>query len=437
MRHHDSGPRNRAHLGLLARLLKVGMIGFGGGSALIPLLQRELVAEGRLDDESFTHDTVIANVTPGALPVKLGALAGTRLGGPLLAVLGATAVALPGTLGTLGLLTLFSRLGPGAVAVIEFASIGISAYIIYLLLEYMHSVLAPGGSPAWPLIAIAAMSFLASGGRHTLALVASTTGVPVAAQLPQLTALQLILVALTVIVVWSFFTARRRPPQPRQAPATGGRGAGKTALLLVGATVVLIGAAALLPGVRDGVSFLVLTVAATLTSFGGGEAFVGVADGFFVASGLVEAGQYYGQIVPVANALPGPILIKIVAGLALEVGGWPLALIAAGVAVTSCSAVAVGLYAGYERLRDSLVIRNVAAYIMPVICGLLASTAVSMLAAGVTIGAKVGVSALPVLLSSGLGVAVAALAARHTKAPGVLVLVVLAVASLGALRLSA
>ena len=44
MRHHDSGPRNRAHLGLLARLLKVGMIGFGGGSALIPLLQRELVA---------------------------------------------------------------------------------------------------------------------------------------------------------------------------------------------------------------------------------------------------------------------------------------------------------------------------------------------------------------------------------------------------------
>ena len=62
---------------------------------------------------------------------------------------------------------------------------------------------------------------------------------------------------------------------------------------------------------------------------------------------------------------------------------------------------------------------------------------VSMLAAGVTIGAKVGVSALPVLLSSGLGVAVAALATRHTKAPGVLVLVVLAVASLGALRLSA
>ena len=76
-----------------ASMLKVGAIGFGGGSALIPILHAELVETGdvvpagKLSEAEFTHDTVIANITPGALPVKMDAPVG-RAGSPYRSVRG-------------------------------------------------------------------------------------------------------------------------------------------------------------------------------------------------------------------------------------------------------------------------------------------------------------------------------------------------------------
>ena len=93
-------------------MLKVGAIGFGGGSALIPVMERELVTpHGGLDQHTFVQDTVIANITPGALPVKLAALSGIQLGGPALAVFSGLAVALPGAALTVSLLAVFAAVG--------------------------------------------------------------------------------------------------------------------------------------------------------------------------------------------------------------------------------------------------------------------------------------------------------------------------------------
>ncbi|WP_288077071.1 chromate transporter, partial [Rhodococcus sp. (in: high G+C Gram-positive bacteria)] len=124
-------------------MLKVGVIGFGGGSALIPVMEKELVGAGRLDEDEFVKDTVIVNITPGALPPKLATLSGLQLNGSAAALAGALAVALPGTVATVALLALFTALGPGAVSVIEAASLGISAFILYLLAHYVVKVLAP------------------------------------------------------------------------------------------------------------------------------------------------------------------------------------------------------------------------------------------------------------------------------------------------------
>src|SRR5665647_3521740 len=91
-------PGYGTHQRQLLSMLKVGVIGFGGGSALIPVMEKELVTpRGELSEKSFVQSTVIANITPGALPVKLAALSGIQLGGPVLATLSALLVALPGT----------------------------------------------------------------------------------------------------------------------------------------------------------------------------------------------------------------------------------------------------------------------------------------------------------------------------------------------------
>ena len=130
---------------LAASFLKIGVIGFGGGSALIPVMEREL-AQGQteLSREDFLRHTVVANITPGALPVKLGATCGLQLSGVAGAAAGALLVSLPGTLICLLLLNLFTLAGETAIRFISYASVGISVYIVFLLAQYTWKVLQSG-----------------------------------------------------------------------------------------------------------------------------------------------------------------------------------------------------------------------------------------------------------------------------------------------------
>ncbi|WP_345580887.1 chromate transporter [Tessaracoccus lubricantis] len=132
-------------LELVGSMLKVGTIGFGGGAALIPVMEKELVGRGTLDERTFGTHTLIANITPGALPVKLGALAGAEAGGWLGSLQSALAVALPGAAATVGLLAGFTAIGAGAMRFVEFAAVGIAAFIIVLLGEFVAKVLRAGG----------------------------------------------------------------------------------------------------------------------------------------------------------------------------------------------------------------------------------------------------------------------------------------------------
>lgn len=396
----------------LAAMLKVGVIGFGGGSALIPVMEKELVRHGRLSEGEFVQDTVIANITPGALPVKLAALSGARLGGSRLSAASAVVVALPGTAATVSLLALFAQLGPGAIRSVEFASLGVTAFILYLLAHYVMKVLAPERRARAVPIVIAIVAFLASGAGKTIELGHEMLALEESVFVPELSALGLVLVALVAISLlslWQYLRRHRvdesdshdqRPGQVRRAI--------RSVAMLAGMTVVGVAVAVLVPPVADTLRFLGLVLASTVTSFGGGEAYVGVADGFFVAGGNLESSVFYGQVVPVANALPGPILVKIAAGIGFVLGGemgLPVAGAAFLVAVGSCSAIAVAVLAGYDRARNSLLIRNVSMYIMPVICGLLASTSVAMLHSNVRIAAEANVPA-PVTVLASLGLAV-------------------------------
>ncbi len=71
MTQHPKAARRPA-ASLLRGLITVGLIGFGGGSALIPVVEKELVQKrGLLDDHLFTRHTIVANITP---PVIAGML---------------------------------------------------------------------------------------------------------------------------------------------------------------------------------------------------------------------------------------------------------------------------------------------------------------------------------------------------------------------------
>lgn len=395
---------------LFMGLLRSGAIGFGGGAALIPVIQRELVDRRELLDESaYTAHTVISNITPGAQSVKLGAMAGASIGRPRDALSGAIAVALPGVLGTLALLACFAAIGPSVVKYVEFASVGISMFVIGLLGSYIAKVVST--APRWVPWAITLVAFALTGGPKLVQALNSLFGLHIGWKPPAINAIELVLGA--VLLIWISTFVWRDAVVPRteeekefadEATAKAASGIIWTSVTFFGGIVVLSLVLGLVVMGLDGLKFIGLVGVSTLTSFGGGAAYIGVADGFFVASGLISSTLFYGQLVPVANAMPGPVLIKLAAAMGfaygLLSGGWLVALgmfvAALVVSVASCSAVAVAIMDFYAKHSRSLFLLRLDRFILPVICGLLLTTSLSMINSMVEIGGIAEVSAATV-----------------------------------------
>lgn len=393
---------------LVFSMLKIGTIGFGGGSALIPVMEKELVRNrGFLDEGAFTLHTVIANITPGALPVKLAALAGGRTRSATAGLMSAVAVALPGSVATVGFVAAFNLMGPEVIRFVEFAAVGITAFIIVLLAHYITKVMRGAGTRRWAYVVIMLLAWLVTGANGLVQLAGVLFGQEWMGGLPRLSAVGLIVAALLVIGVYPMLP-RRVSAQIDDDAIMGAPlpnlGAKFTAMALHGLLCVVAVVLALALAGPVGGELLSLVAFSTVTSFGGGEAYVGVADGFFVASGLVPSALFYGQIVPVANALPGPILVKVASGIGyafgVELGGPGLgalfALCSFAVAIGACCAVALMVITAWTKVARSAFMVNLGRYILPVICGLLMTTSVSMVLANVEIAARAGVGSTPV-----------------------------------------
>lgn len=53
-------------------MLRIGAIGFGGGNALIPVIEKEVVENGKLvTKRAYDEDVVAACITPGHCPSRL------------------------------------------------------------------------------------------------------------------------------------------------------------------------------------------------------------------------------------------------------------------------------------------------------------------------------------------------------------------------------
>ncbi len=89
---------------------KVGMLGFGGGPSMIPLIQEEVVEAQRwLDKEEFLDAFALGNTLPGPIATKLAGYVGYKVAGPLGATFGILGLVLPTVLAMILLLGLYLR----------------------------------------------------------------------------------------------------------------------------------------------------------------------------------------------------------------------------------------------------------------------------------------------------------------------------------------
>lgn len=447
--------KNSTLFTMASAMFKIGAIGFGGGTALIPVIEREVVEQSKIvTEEEYNRDVMIASITPGALPVEVATGIGREVAGNKGMIAAATAMALPGAFLTLFLLVLFSGMSDTMRTQIGFLSAGISVFIIYLLAQYVRNTLKQAkdkneaflyffmmlavfavsgekniyqlfhlsltpifslsvvqvlGSAFFvilftqgqlrmvrrsaPALAITLIYYLCAGKAHILP--ASWT--------PFITLL------MAILAVYGFYQTVSRAKHHMKFPLKKLSGSLAAWLLF---TLVLSLPAILLT--TDTFRFLGNGFLSSVMSFGGGDAYLSVAQGMFVENGQISHADFYGNIVTVANALPGSILCKILTGVGYYLGyglnqsvkdGVLMAVCGFACSVASSGTIYTLVWAIYEKYENLRIFATIKHFIRPIISGLLVNVALSLYLSAILAPIQSGRPSLPTLIATILIVA--------------------------------
>jgi len=95
---------------LFITFFKIGCVAFGGGYAMIPLIELEVTQHGWLTTQEFTDSIAIASSSPGPIATNCAIFIGYKTLGPLGAVVAALGTILPSLLIILMLAGIFHKL---------------------------------------------------------------------------------------------------------------------------------------------------------------------------------------------------------------------------------------------------------------------------------------------------------------------------------------
>ena len=322
----------------LAVLLKIGAVGFGGGMAVIALMEDQLVRRRRLvSAEEFVHGVGLGQIL-GSFAVNTSVFLGYRLFGATGAVLAAGVFLAP----SVALVILLSEL-----------------YFRYHTLPALQGITAGLGPVAIALIVAAAWSI----GRQVIrswrqALVAIAA---LAAGLLKLNAIWILFAA----GAGGFLASRRRPGSEESLPLT--RPGSRTGLALIGAVPL-----------KAAMGVIVLTFLKTgLVFFGGGFALVPVLHHRLVSElGWLTPKQFLDGVA-ISNLTPGPIAV-LATFAGFKVGGTAGALAATAALFVPAIVLMLLISRQYMRLRDDDRVRRFLAGVNPAIVGLVSSAALML-----------------------------------------------------------
>ena len=131
---HQTSSVHRLRLSLFLTLLKIGLFTFGGGYAMIALLENEFVSKrGWLDKEEFLDMVAIAESTPGPIAINAATYIGYKNAGFLGAILATVGICIP-SFTIIYLISLFFDAFL-SLTYVAYAFRGIQIGVIYLILS--------------------------------------------------------------------------------------------------------------------------------------------------------------------------------------------------------------------------------------------------------------------------------------------------------------
>lgn len=126
-------------LKMFISFLKIGAFTFGGGYAMIPIIEKEVVDKNKwVSKDEFMDMLVVAQSLPGAMSVNTSIFIGYKIGGVLGAVMALLGVALPSFLIILLVATVFMQFRSNYYVNLAFK--GISAAVPVLVLTGVVSL---------------------------------------------------------------------------------------------------------------------------------------------------------------------------------------------------------------------------------------------------------------------------------------------------------
>lgn len=418
-------------------MLKVGVIGFGGGNALIPVIQQEVVEENKyITQEEYEKDIVAATLTPGALPVEIASGVGKQMCGMKGMILGGVLMAFPGALITVLLMAGMSMVSDQVLSQIQYASIGITAFIMCLLTEYIRGTFEQyKGRPkttgkaflvclavflltagknlyrifqidATPIFSISTIDMLAIAFFGILVTDCKFTWQNL---LPAgiISGIYLLCIGKAgvidndivtwvirvVMIVMSVYSLKKsRVKKMKRSKKLLFPLIKETTIWLVFAMLCSIPAIVLVGG--ETIVFVVKGLFSSLISFGGGDAYLTIADGLFVPDYIDET-TFYNNLVLLVNVLPGSILCKTLSGVGYAYGmevvgnqmaGFSMALSGFVCSVAASCGVFGVVYHLYEYLEGIEIFINIKKSIKVIVSGMLMTVMSGLIQSCMSIG---------------------------------------------------
>lgn len=146
-------------LNLFLTFTKIGVLGYGGGPSMIPLIQEEVVeAHGWMTDEEFVDTLAMGNALPGPIATKMSMFVGYKIGGWVGAFLALFALLWPSSVLMMILGIAFMRFKD-----LPFAQAMLTAVrpVVFALLAYTAYTVLPKGVRNWHTGLIAIVAFTA------------------------------------------------------------------------------------------------------------------------------------------------------------------------------------------------------------------------------------------------------------------------------------
>jgi chromate transporter len=343
--HHIEAPvPGMSMMGMLGIFLKLGAIGFGGGMAVIAMMENEFVTRRRqFTADEFLHGVGMAQIL-GPFAPNAAFFLGYRKYGLAGALLSVLAFLLP----SISIVILLSFL-----------------YFRYHSIPALQSVLAGLGPVVIALVLSAAWSMGRSAVKGRVAVMFALVGI--AAGAFRINPAWVLLAAGTVGLLMgkeriSPASGSAKPPQkPKQAT-------GNETLLSVATPV--IGAAALISLPALAIAFFKVG----MVFFGGGFVLIPILYQKLVEEYHWLSPSQFVDGVAISNLTPGPIAV-LATFTGFHMGGVAGAIVATAAIFTPAIMLMTVISAGYDRFKDSSRAKDFLAGVTPTVVGLVASAA--------------------------------------------------------------